>query len=98
MASITNTNGLKTIQFKYSNGGKRYSIRLGKLDMKQAQKVAIKVAELLACKETALPWPVELTNWINAIGEDLTASLVKVGLLPTLESIYGTESLYRELH
>jgi len=86
MASITNTNGFKTIQFKYSTGGKRYSIRLGKIDMKQALKIKTKVEELLACKETALPWPMELTNWINAIGEDLTESLVKVGLLPTLKA------------
>jgi len=86
MASITNSNGLKTIQFKYSTGGKRYSIRLGKLDMKQAQKIAVKVEELLACKETALPWSMELSSWINAIGEDLTESLVKVGLLPTLKN------------
>lgn len=86
MASITNTNGLKTIQFKYSTGGKRYSIRCGKQDMKQTQKIKTKVEELLACKETALPWPVELTNWINSIGEDLTESLVKVGLLPTLKA------------
>ena len=86
MASITNTNGLKTIQFKYGSGGKRYSIRLGKLDMKQAQKIKTKVEELLACIETALPWSLELTNWINSIGEDLTASLVKVGLLPTLKA------------
>ena len=56
MASITNSNGLKTIQFKYSTGGKRYSIRLGKIDAKQAKKIAIKVEELLASKETALPW------------------------------------------
>ena len=93
MASITDKKSkkkrgglLKIIQFKYGSGGKRYSIRLGKIDMKQAQKIKTKVEELLACKETALPWPVELTNWINSIGEDLTASLVKVGLLPTLKA------------
>jgi len=91
MASITNKKskrggGLKTIQFKYSTGGERYSIRLGKIDLKQAKKIAVKVEELLACKENALPWPMELSSWINAIGEDLTESLVKVGLLPTLKA------------
>ena len=96
MASITNSNGLKTIQFKYSTGGKRYSIRLGKLDMKQAQKIAVKVEELLACKETALPWSMELTSWINAIGEDLTESLVKVKLLPTLKNNAKLEVFTRE--
>ena len=85
MASISNTNGLKTIQFKYSSGGKRYSIRLGKLDMKQAQKIAVKVEELLASKETALPWSMELSSWINGIGVDLTKSLVSVGLLANLK-------------
>ena len=85
MASITNSNGLKTIQFKYSTGGKRYSIRLGKIDAKQAKKIAIKVEELLASKETALPWSMELTSWINAIGVDLTKSLVSVGLLANLK-------------
>ena len=60
MASITNNKskrggGLKTIQFKYSTGGERYSIRLGKIDLKQAKKIAIKVEELLACKDNALP-------------------------------------------
>ncbi len=101
MASITNNKskrggGLKTIQFKYSTGGERYSIRLGKLDTKQAKKIAIKVEELLACKETALPWSMELTSWINAIGEDLTESLVKVKLLPTLKNNAKLEVFTRE--
>ena len=85
MASITNSNGLKTIQFKYSTGGKRYSIRCGKLTMKQAEKIKTKVEELVICKETASPWSMELTSWINAIGVDLTKSLVSVGLLANLK-------------
>lgn len=96
MASITNKGGLKIVQFKYSSGGKRYSIRLGRIDIKQAQKVAVKVEELLACKEANLPWSLELSAWINGIGEDLTESLVKVGLLPTLKNSARLEPFLRE--
>jgi len=96
MASITNTNGLKTIQFKYSTGGKRYSIRLGKIDIKQAQKVATKVDELIKFKEVALPWDIETLAWINSIGADLTESLVKVGLLPRLKNNTNLEVFTRE--
>ena len=93
MASITDKKSkkkkrgglLKIIQFKCPTSGKRYSIRCGKLTMKQAEKIKTKVEELVICKETASPWSMELTSWINAIGVDLTKSLVSVGLIANLK-------------
>ena len=86
MASITDKKSkkkkrgglLKIIQFKCPTSGKRYSIRCGKLTMKQAEKIKTKVEELVICKETASPWSMELTSWINAIGVDFYRVPVKI--------------------
>ena len=81
MASITREpNGRKTIQFVASDE-KRRSIRLGKVSLKQAQAVKLKVEDLLASSITgSTPWR-ETSEWLADLDDGLHDKLASVGLV-----------------
>lgn len=81
MASISrDPSGNRTIQFVGADG-KRRSIRLGKLNKRQAEEIKIKVEALAASKKANLPLLNETAGWVAGIGDDLHSRLVAVGLL-----------------
>jgi len=81
MASITkSTNGRKTIQFT-SIDGKRYSIRLGKTSLRQAEAVKHKVEDLLSSKLTGSTPKRETSEWLSNLGDDMYSRLASVGLV-----------------
>ena len=81
MASITkSTNGRKTIQFT-SIDGKRYSIRLGKTSLRQAEAVKHKVEDLLSSKLTGSTPKRETSEWLSELGDDMYDKFAAVGLV-----------------
>jgi integrase len=81
MASIsTDSNGNRTVQFRASDG-KRRSIRLGKVPLKLANEVKLKVEALNAAKLASLPLDGETAKWVAKIGDDLAAKLAAAGLI-----------------
>jgi integrase len=82
MASIsTDQNGNRTVQF-YGTDGKRRSVRLGNVPMKQAESMRLKIQALNSAKRSGLPLDDELSTWLGKIGEDLADKLAGVGLIP----------------
>ena len=82
MASISkDPSGNRTIQFVGADG-KRRSIRLGKVNAKQAESLKLKVETLAASVATKLPLDSETAAWLGNIGDDLSAKLAGVGLIP----------------
>jgi integrase len=81
MASIsTDPNGNRTIQF-VAGDGKRRSIRLGKMPIRQAEALKVRVEALNAAKVSGLPLDGETAAWVARIGDDLAAKLAAVGLI-----------------
>lgn len=80
MASITReTNGRKTIQFVGSDG-KRRSIRLGKVPMRQVEAVRIKVEDLASSAITGHAPSDETSRWLVGLDETMIDKLARVGL------------------
>ncbi|MCI0675725.1 MAG: tyrosine-type recombinase/integrase [Phycisphaerales bacterium] len=85
MASITSeSNGRKTIQFVGSDD-KRRSIRLGKVSMKQAEAVKVKVEDLEAAVLTGAALSRETAQWLTEVDDDLRDKLAAVGLVERRE-------------
>ena len=81
MASITKEpNGRKTIQFVASDE-KRRSIRLGKVSLKQAQTVKLKIEDLLASSITGSTPRRETSEWLADLDDGLHDKLASVGLV-----------------
>ncbi len=81
MASISKEpNGRKTIQFVASDE-KRRSIRLGKVSLKQAQAVKLKVEDLLASSITGSTPRRETSEWIADLDDGLHDKFASVGLV-----------------
>ena len=81
MASISRErNGRKTIQFVASDERRR-SIRLGKVSLKQAQTVKLKVEDLLASSITGSTPRRETSEWIADLDDGLHDKLASVGLV-----------------
>lgn len=86
MASISkDPSGNRTIQF-VGVDGKRRSIRLGKANAKQAETLKIKVETLASAIAAKLPLDSETSAWLGNIGDELSAKLAAVGLIPERES------------
>ena len=82
MASISKgTNGSKMIQFVGADG-KRRTIRLGKLSMKQAESIKVRVEALNAAAISKYPLDSDTAKWCAEIGDDLAAKFAAVGLTP----------------
>jgi integrase len=84
MASITNSNGLKTIQF--TDGKVRKSIRLGRVSKKYALEVKAKVEALLSAKVGNFAIDRETAEWVSGIGQELADRLAKAGLISPRKS------------
>ncbi len=77
MASVvSDPNGRKRILFVDSDGARR-TIRLGKVDIKTAEAIKIKVEALVSAKLAGLPIPQEVASWLGAVGQELYDRLAK---------------------
>src|SRR3712207_2520570 len=82
MASIS-TDGRKnrTIQF-VGQDGKRRSIRLGKVPLKAATEIKLKVEALNLALGAGVPLDMDTAAWVARLGGDLADKLAAVGLIP----------------
>src|SRR5262249_19704675 len=81
MAAIsTDKNRNRTIQF-ISADRKRRSIRLGKVSMKVANEIKLKVQTLNIAKILNLPLDSEVAGWVSNVGAELHDRLAAVGLV-----------------
>ena len=79
MASIVKyADGRKRVQ--YSLDGHSRTVRLGRVDMRFAEGVRVKVDALLAARRTGLPPDADTAAWLGAVGDDLHATLAGAGL------------------
>jgi len=86
MASISkDPSGNRTIQFMGADG-KRRSLRLGKVNAKQAEALKLKVETLASAIAAKIPLDSETSAWLGKIGSELAAKLAGVGLMPERES------------
>jgi integrase len=85
MASISKqSNGHKIIQFKAADG-KRRSIRLGKMSMRNTEVIKVKVEQLVAALITGHAVNDETARWLTNVGDEIYNKLVQVGLVQTRE-------------
>jgi len=81
MASLSrHSNGHKTIQFTLQ--GKRETVRLGKCNVKQAEKARTHIEFLVAAVITQHPIDSETAKWVSALESGLAEKLARVGLIP----------------
>jgi len=81
MASISSApNGRRVIQFSVG-GGKRQSIRLGKMPMKAAETVKSRVEHLVVAKMTGSAVEPETVRWLAGLDDALHEKLAKVDLV-----------------
>jgi hypothetical protein len=81
VASITSdTGGRRRIQF-IDAGGKRKTIRLGKMPMRDAERVKTFVEYLINSQVTKQPVDGETARWVANLGDKLAAKLAVAGLI-----------------
>src|SRR5438045_3205486 len=81
MASIIDDpNGKKRIQFVPDDGGRK-TIRLGKLTMKQAEAIKVKVEDLIGASKGAGLVQDETARWVAEAPDVLHKRLAAVGLV-----------------
>lgn len=81
MASIgSDKNGRKRILF-VDRDGKRKTIRLGTMSLKQAQLVCGHVEQLVNARSGGTPIPLETAEWVGGRGDVLRGRLENVGLV-----------------
>ena len=86
MASLSrDSSGNYTVQIVCGDG-KRRSIRLGRVNKKTAGEVKLKVEHLNALVVAGLPMDTETAAWVGRIGDELSAKLAAVGLIPARAS------------
>ena len=87
MASISHDkkNGRRTIQFKDTDGSRK-SIRLGKCDQKTAQAIRTQIEHLAAAKGNGTAIPLQTTEWLRTIDEDLRGRIAATGLIESRKS------------
>src|SRR5262245_29014161 len=82
MASLSrDANGGARIQFVGADNRRR-AIRLGKVTDRDAERVKEKVEQLNAAARAGIDPPARLVEWLQDVGDDLHAKLVKAGLAP----------------
>ena len=80
MASLnTESHGRKTIQF-VGGGGKRKSIRLGKMTRKAAGAFKLRVEHLVSASITGHPLDEETSRWLAGLEDVMIDRLAAVGL------------------
>ena len=85
MASITRQpDGRRMIQFM-SAAGKRVTIRLGKVNQRQAEAVRVHVEQLVASTITGHAVDRETARWVAQLEQALATKLARVGLIPKQE-------------
>lgn len=94
MASISSgKDGRRTVQF-VGGDGKRRSIRLGKVPMKNAQEVQRRVEFLVGALATNSAPDLDTAKWLAAIDDDVHGKLAAVGLVePRASSLLSLEKL-----
>jgi integrase len=81
MASIsTAPGGSRTLQF-VAKDGRRKSIRLGKVSLREAEEIKRRVERLAAAQAANLSLDNETAQWLAGIGNDLAAKLAAAGLV-----------------
>jgi integrase len=81
MASVsTDSAGLRRILF-VNGDGDRKAIRLGKVPVKLANEIKLKIQILNNAKILNLPLDIETAIWVTKVGEELHAKLAAVGLV-----------------
>ena len=86
MASIsTDKDGRRTVQFVAADG-KRRSIRLSKVPMKNAQEVQRRVEYLVAALATNSAPDLDTAKWVGSVDNDVHAKLAAVGLVEPRKS------------
>ena len=81
MASIIqDPGGKKRLQFTIG-GGRRVTIRLGKLEMRHADSIRMRVEALYASKTTGCSPDPETTRWVATLGTDFHDRLAQAGLV-----------------
>ena len=89
MASIgKDPNGRKRILFTASDG-KRKTIRLGKMDLRQAERVRAKVESLLSAGITGA-MDEETSKWVHTLDDTLHERLARAGLVRPREWTHAT--------
>lgn len=82
MASIVKRpDGHRWIQF-VDPEGKRQTLRLGKLPLRQAENVKVRVEHLLAAKIARHAVDGDTARWVAEVPDALAAKLARVGLIP----------------
>src|SRR5579863_6016766 len=79
MASISNENGRRAIQF-VGVDDRRHSIRLGKCDQRTAEGVKLHIERLVGAKNTGMPLHVDTVNWVASISDELHHRIARSGL------------------
>jgi hypothetical protein len=74
----------RTIQFVGADG-KRRSIRLGKVNKKQAESAKLHIEELIACKTTCTAPKPTTTEWIIGLPDTIRRRLEHAGLIEPQE-------------
>lgn len=86
MASISRQpNGYRTLQY-VGQDQKRRSIRLGKIDGKQADRIRLMVESLIAAKISGFPPGDDVSRWLSGLDEALFEKLSAVGLVAPRDS------------
>jgi integrase len=81
MASISrDPGGTRRILF-VARDGSRKTIRLGKVNQKTAETVKIRVEAIASSQILGQPLDRETSSWLAALGDDIYAKLVNVGLV-----------------
>lgn len=82
MARITRqSNGRKLIQF-VAGDGRRKTIRLGKVPQRFVEEVRVRVEQLNVAMISRCPIDNDTANWVARLGDEMTAKLAAVGLIP----------------
>ena len=80
MASISNNNGKRLIQFVDAAGIRR-TVRLGDCNSNTAIAIRIHIETLLAAKLSGQPVPAGTAAWLSTVGDTLYGRLAAVGLV-----------------
>ena len=87
MASISkDKNGTKRLVFNDHNG-KRHFVRLGAVNVKQAELVKSRVEAMTSAKIMGVALDAETSRWLVDIGDDLHEKLSKAGLIKARKAV-----------
>ena len=73
-------NGTRRLSF-IDDAGKRHYIRLGKVSVKDAESVRVRVESVLNAKRLELPLSPDISRWLNDLGDKFHDKLAKTGLV-----------------